>query len=93
TFKAIECKGFARVDFFISEHNKIYVNEINTIPGFTAISMYPKMWEASGLAYQQLVRKLIDLAYEEYVSKQAIHLCPDVALSEKSSEPLVQTAS
>ncbi|MCS5710598.1 D-alanine--D-alanine ligase [Candidatus Berkiella aquae] len=93
TFKAIECKGFARVDFFVSDHNKVYVNEINTIPGFTAISMYPKMWEASGLAYRQLISKLIELAYEEYASKQTIHLCPDVALPEKSNEPLVQTAS
>lgn len=87
-FQAIECKGFARVDFFITHDDKIYVNELNTIPGFTAISMYPKMWEASGLAYSLLITKLIDFAYEEFAAKQAIHLSPDCELSNKSSELL-----
>lgn len=92
-FKAIECKGFARVDFFISPDNTIYVNELNTIPGFTAISMYPKMWEASGLGYTMLISKLIELAYEEFAAKSAIHLCPDVLLLEKPAEPLLHSAS
>jgi D-alanine-D-alanine ligase len=77
-FKAIECKGFARVDFFISDDGKVYVNELNTIPGFTAISMYPKMWEASGICYTDLISQLIDLAGDEYEAKQTIHLRPDV---------------
>lgn len=92
-FQAIECKGFARVDFFISPENKIYVNELNTIPGFTAISMYPKMWEASGLGYTALITKLIELAYEDFAAKLAIHLCPDVEFTERTSEPLLHSAS
>lgn len=90
-FQAIECKGFARVDFFITHDNQIYVNELNTIPGFTAISMYPKMWEASGLAYTTLISQLIDFAYQEFAAKQAIHLSPDCALLEKSNA-LLHTA-
>ncbi|MCL2859843.1 MAG: D-alanine--D-alanine ligase [Oscillospiraceae bacterium] len=62
-FKAIDGKGLARVDFFLDEaKNKIYINEINTLPGFTQISMYPKMWEESGISYKELLEKIIDLA-------------------------------
>ncbi len=62
-FKAIDCAGMARVDFFIEKDTeKIYLNELNTIPGFTAISMYPKLWEATGLSYAQLVDRLVELA-------------------------------
>lgn len=60
-FKAIDGRGLARVDFFVTEE-KIYLNEINTMPGFTNISMYAKLWEASGISYVQLVDKLIELA-------------------------------
>lgn len=64
-YKAIDCAGMARVDFFLEkETGKVYLNEVNTIPGFTSISMYPKLWEASGLSYAQLVDRLIDLALE-----------------------------
>lgn len=63
-FRAIECSGMARADFFLAPSGQVYVNELNTIPGFTSISMYPKMWEASGLAYPQLLDTLIDLAIE-----------------------------
>ena len=64
-YKAIDCAGMARVDFFVEKDtNKIYLNELNTIPGFTKISMYPKLWEASGLPYQKLVDRLIELAME-----------------------------
>lgn len=62
TFQILGCDGLARVDFFVTNNNEIYVNEINTIPGFTNISMYPKMWEASGLNYSTLITQLIDLA-------------------------------
>lgn len=64
-YKAIDCAGMARVDFLLEKaSDKFYLNEVNTIPGFTSISMYPKLWEASGLAYPQLVDKLILLALE-----------------------------
>lgn len=66
TYQTLCCEGMARVDFFVTPENKIYVNEANTIPGFTQISMYPKMWEASGLPYSQLLDKLIDLALERF---------------------------
>ena len=62
-FKAIDGKGFARVDFFVNvKTNEIYLNEINTLPGFTSISMYPKLWEYDGLKYTDLLDKLIELA-------------------------------
>ena len=54
----------ARVDFFLQEDGKLLVNEVNTIPGFTKISMYPKLWEASGLSYKDLITRLIELAIE-----------------------------
>jgi D-alanine-D-alanine ligase len=62
-FTHLKCKGMARVDFFVNdEANEIYFNEINTLPGFTSISMYPKLWEASGLPYKRLLDQLIELA-------------------------------
>jgi D-alanine-D-alanine ligase len=64
-YKAIDCAGMARVDFFVErDTNRIYLNELNSIPGFTKISMYPKLWEASGLPYNKLVDRLIELAME-----------------------------
>lgn len=64
-YKAIDCAGMARVDFFVEKDtNKVYLNELNSIPGFTQISMYPKLWEASGLSYPKLVDRLIELAME-----------------------------
>jgi D-alanine-D-alanine ligase len=64
-YKAIDCAGMARVDFFVEKvTDDIYLNEINTIPGFTSISMYPKLWEASGLSFPQLVDRLVELAIE-----------------------------
>ena len=64
-YKATDCAGMARVDFLIDrETDEVYLNEINTIPGFTKISMYPKLWEATGLPYAQLIERLIDLALE-----------------------------
>jgi D-alanine-D-alanine ligase len=75
---ALECKGLARVDFFLSHENEIFVNEVNTLPGFTAISMYPKLWEASNIAYADLISKLLELALEQYAEKQLICLIPEV---------------
>lgn len=64
-YRAIDCAGMARVDFLLDKANHdVYLNEINTIPGFTKISMYPKLWEASGLPYDRLVDRLIELALE-----------------------------
>ena len=69
-FQAAECSGMARVDFFLAKGSgKIYLNEINTIPGFTPISMYPRLWEASGLPYPRLIDRLIDLALERHQEK------------------------
>ena len=65
-FKAIDCAGMARVDFFLEGNDRLLVNEINTIPGFTATSAYARMWEASGLDYVALVNRLIDLALERH---------------------------
>jgi D-alanine-D-alanine ligase len=69
-FRALELGGMARVDFFLEkEGGKIYLNEVNTIPGFTSISMFPKMWEASGLPFRELIDKLIELAIEQHAEK------------------------
>ena len=65
-FERLECSGMARVDMFLSDHGEIYVNEINSIPGFTRISMYPKLWEASGISYPDLIDRLISLAIEDF---------------------------
>ena len=70
-FKAVDCSGLARVDFLMDpQTRKIYLNEINTMPGFTSISMYPKLWGASGLGYPQLIEKLIRLGLERHEDKK-----------------------
>ncbi len=70
-FQAVDAAGMARVDFFLERKtNRVYVNEVNTIPGFTRISMYPKLWEASGLPYPRLLERLIELAIERFKDKQ-----------------------
>jgi D-alanine-D-alanine ligase len=70
TFRAIDAAGLARVDFFLDHDDGIWVNEINTIPGFTRFSAYPRLWEASGLAYRALVDRLIALALERHAAKR-----------------------
>jgi len=65
-YKVLCCEGMARVDFFLRHDREVIVNEINTIPGFTKISMYPKMWEASGISYTELIDRLIELAIERF---------------------------
>jgi len=70
-FLALDLSGLARVDFFLEkETGQIYINEVNTLPGFTEISMYPKLWEASGLPYSQMLDRLIELAIERHADKQ-----------------------
>ena len=65
-FKAVDGKGLSRVDFFVENGtNRIIINEINTLPGFTQISMYPKLWETMGIKYTELLDKLIELAMEK----------------------------
>ena len=64
-YQAIGCRGLSRVDFFVVDGQKVVFNEINTIPGFTSISMYPKLFAASGIPYPQLIDELIRLAVEE----------------------------
>src|ERR1700676_4222975 len=71
SFKAVDCSGLARVDFLMdAKTRKIYLNEINTMPGFTAISMYPKLWAASGLEYSDLIDRLIQLGLERHEDKK-----------------------
>jgi D-alanine-D-alanine ligase len=73
TFRTLELAGMARVDFFLDKTSgNLFVNEVNTIPGFTAISMYPKMWEASGVSIKELVSRLIDLAIERRQARRAL---------------------
>ena len=63
-YRAIGCQGLSRVDFFVTDEGKVVFNEINTIPGFTSISMYPKLFGASGIPYGQLIDQLLELALE-----------------------------
>jgi D-alanine-D-alanine ligase len=70
-FRALECAGMARVDFFLEKRTgRIFLNEMNTIPGFTSISMYPKLWEASGITYRELIDQLIDFALAQHRERQ-----------------------
>jgi D-alanine-D-alanine ligase len=72
-YRAVECEGMARVDFLLeTATDRLYINEINTIPGFTSISMYPKMWEYSGLPMPKLVDRLIELALERHAAKRRL---------------------
>jgi D-alanine-D-alanine ligase len=77
TFRALELSGMARVDFFVTRDGRaLFVNEVNTIPGFTAVSMYPKMWEASGLSPSALITRLIELAIERRDERRALKTTP-----------------
>ncbi|MFC3041663.1 D-alanine--D-alanine ligase [Virgibacillus xinjiangensis] len=71
-FEALQCEGLARVDFFLTDDGEIYVNEVNTLPGFTKISMYPKLWEISGLPYEELINRLIELGLERYQQEKSL---------------------
>ncbi len=72
TFRVLECQGMARVDIFLTPDEKLYVNEINTIPGFTQISMYPKLWEYSGISYTELIDRLIQFALEDHEKRNRL---------------------
>ncbi|MBI5127021.1 D-alanine--D-alanine ligase [Candidatus Roizmanbacteria bacterium] len=71
-FTTLECFGFARVDFFLTPKNKVFVNEINTLPGFTKISMFPKLFNATGISYQEILDRLINLAIEKKKEKDKL---------------------
>ena len=68
-YEAIDCAGFARVDFFLTRENGLFLNEVNTIPGFTPMSMYPKLWEYAGMSYGDLISRLIELGLERHGEK------------------------
>ena len=65
-YETMGCSGMSRVDFFLEDGGRVVFNEINTLPGFTSISMYPKLWEASGIPYDELINRLIKLALDKY---------------------------
>lgn len=71
-FKTLDCEGMARVDFFMKPDGTLVVNEVNTVPGFTKISMYPRLWGLSGLPYPKLIDRLIELAFERHDGKQQL---------------------
>ena len=82
-FKALDCAGMARCDFLLDKASgQLYINEINTIPGFTPISMYPKLWAASGLSYGELINRLIELALERHADKEQSQTAFNVADAE-----------
>jgi D-alanine-D-alanine ligase len=85
-FRSLECLGMARVDFFLEHRTgRILLNEINTIPGFTSISMYPKLWEASGLSYRNLLDRLIELALAQHREKQRTKYTIELPAADPSS--------
>lgn len=75
-YKILECEGMSRVDMFVTKDNEIVVNELNTIPGFTSISMYPKLWEVSGISYTDLITELIELAIERHAKRSHLKTLP-----------------
>ncbi len=82
-FKALDCSGLARCDFLMDKvTGEVYLNEVNTMPGFTPISMYPKLWEASGLSYSELIDRLIELALERHEDKRQSQTTFDVSAAE-----------
>jgi D-alanine-D-alanine ligase len=82
-YKALDCAGLARCDFLLEKPTgEVFVNELNTMPGFTPISMYPKLWEASGISYSQLIDRLIELALERHEDKQKSQTAFDVSTAE-----------
>lgn len=78
SFKALGCEGMARVDFFYSTHRGVFVNEVNSIPGFTRISMYPRLWEASGVSYSRLLDHLIQLALQRFETEKQLKTSYDL---------------
>lgn len=76
-FKVLDCSGLVRADFFVTDEEEVIINEVNTMPGFTPISMYPKLWIESGLSYSDLIEELITLALDRYEEKQQLEHSKD----------------
>uniref|UniRef100_UPI00223FEFCC ATP-grasp domain-containing protein n=1 Tax=Providencia heimbachae TaxID=333962 RepID=UPI00223FEFCC len=76
-YQALNCSGMSRIDVFLTENNDVVINEINTLPGFTNISMYPKLWQQGGMTYQQLISRLIELGIEKYQQTVALKTACD----------------
>ena len=72
SFKSLDCSGLVRADFFLTKEGKAYINEVNTMPGFTPFSMFPLLWKHTGVEYSQLIETLVNLAQERYEEKQKI---------------------
>ena len=73
-FQVLGCSGLARVDVFLTDSGEVLINEINSLPGFTRISMYPKLWQAAGMTYSELVSRLIELALEKHQARQVLKI-------------------
>ncbi len=73
-FQILGCSGLARVDVFLTDSGEVLINEINSLPGFTRISMYPKLWQATGMTYSELVTRLIELALEKHQVRQGLKI-------------------
>ena len=71
-FKILDGAGLVRADFFVTAENDIFINEVNTLPGFTPVSMYPILWKNTGLSYSELIEKLINLGIERHTEKQQL---------------------
>ena len=71
-FKSLDCSGLVRADFFLTKEGQIYINEVNTMPGFTPFSMFPLLWKHTGVDYPALIEKLVKLALERHQEKQQI---------------------
>ena len=71
-FRALDCSGLVRADFFLTKEGKVYINEVNTMPGFTPYSMFPLLWKHSGVEYPALIERLVNLAIERHQEKQKI---------------------
>jgi D-alanine-D-alanine ligase len=82
-FRTLGCSGLARVDFFLRPNGEWLINEINTLPGFTAISMYPKLWAATGVQPRELVTRLIDLALTRHAKRRALRTMPSLRTSSR----------
>lgn len=76
-FKILDCSGLVRADFFVTENNDIYINEVNTMPGFTPVSMFPMLWQNTGVSYPELINRLIGLAIERHEEKQMLQYNKD----------------
>ena len=76
-FKVLDCSGLVRADFFVTADNEVLINEVNTMPGFTPTSMFPLLWQKTGVAYPELIDKLIELALERHAEKQTLQYTMD----------------